>query len=84
MNIELAKSDNQLKRDFLAMKTLEDVANVLGVKKSLIIYYLYQKNNRKLNYRKFYIKKKNGQDREILSPVDGLKIIQRKLNYIFL
>ena len=83
MKIKLSKFGNQLKADFLSIKTLEDLANVLEVDKKVIIYYLYQKNNSPIRYKKFCIKKKNGSDREILAPVKGLKIIQRKLNSIF-
>src|SRR4051794_32517702 len=73
----LALSDDQLRKGFLALKTREDIAMLLGVPLKQLAYHLYVlKDDRR--YRTFSIKKRSGGVREIRTPATALKIIQRK------
>src|SRR4051794_1188773 len=61
-----------------AATSLRDVANLLGFKPQALSYILYkQPNNEK--YTIFQIPKRNGGHRTIKAPVQGLKLVQRRL-----
>jgi len=82
MNKKLKLSDEELKSRFKTIKNIDDFCDLIDVEKKVLIYLLYRKNNRILNYKKFKIKKNSGGYREICSPNSSLKIIQQKLLYI--
>ncbi|HFQ8928735.1 TPA: TIR domain-containing anti-phage reverse transcriptase [Citrobacter freundii] len=56
-----------------------DVANLLEVPTGQLLYILYERKN---NYRRFIVKKKNGKNRIINSPYSGLAILQQRLKLI--
>ena len=72
------KDADTLKTKFLALKTREDVADLLGIKDGSLRYFLYAIKPDNM-YFDFIIKKKNGDDRHIHAPEEKLKTIQRKL-----
>lgn len=76
----LTKDPQQLERDFAALATAQDVANLLEVPPRTLNFLLF--NRRKSNYARFDISKRSGGLRVILAPVDSLKILQTKLNQV--
>ncbi|MFA5131906.1 MAG: reverse transcriptase domain-containing protein [Candidatus Paceibacterota bacterium] len=81
MKPTLTRSDDDILKIFRALKSKQDVADLLEVDYSTIIYLLYRPD-KPVPYTKFYIKKKSGGQREILAPISNLKILQKKLAYI--
>lgn len=70
-----------IKDQFLAMKTREDVAVILGIKEKSLRYFLFKKRPENM-YHTFDIPKKNGKSRKISAPSRELKEIQKKLALI--
>ena len=66
---------------FGALKTREDVANILGIKEKSLRYFLYKKRPENMYYS-FEVPKKGGTKRKISAPEAQLKEIQRKLNEV--
>jgi RNA-directed DNA polymerase len=83
MSLLLSASEEELRNQFLALNTRQDVARLLEVDDSLLIYHLYIVSVAK-KYTTFYIPKKSGTSREIKAPATALKIIQQKLNQVLL
>jgi RNA-directed DNA polymerase len=81
MKTNLTLDDEKILDLFWNLKTKYDVASLLEVPFSIIIYLLYRKDSPQ-RYKKFNLKKKSGGLREIVAPISTLKILQRKLNYI--
>jgi len=81
MPIDLQASPEQLYRKFYSLQSPKDVAELLEIKYSVLTYYLYKLPPEK-KYINFEIRKKYGGVREISAPINGLKIIQQKLNCI--
>ena len=81
MNLLLSSPPNELRKQFFALNTREDIANLLNITDYHLRYHLYVPN-KKPAYQKFLISKKNGGTREISVPVSALKIIQQKLNQV--
>jgi RNA-directed DNA polymerase len=71
------------KNSFLALKTPRDLADLLGIEYSLLIYHIYKVPDSQ-KYKIFEIPKKSGGVRKICAPVSSLKIIQHKINEILL
>ena len=69
------------KKRFFEMKTLADLASVLGIKESVVTYFL-KEGVVSRHYTCFAIPKKNGGLRIIEAPNKQLKYIQKKLNAI--
>ena len=65
------------RNDFLELKTTADIANLVEISHSKLVYYLYKYKKEK--YVNFSIKKKSGGTREINAPIGPLLYIQRKL-----
>lgn len=67
-----------IKNEFLNLKTRQDVADIIGISDSSLRYFLYaiRPDNMYIDYN---IKKRNGGIREISSPNNKLKNIQKKL-----
>ena len=63
--------------DFLNIKTVEDLCNILNISRKQLNYILFVKGKK---YIEFDIPKKNGGTRKILSPSTDLKIIQQRLS----
>ena len=82
MNLLLSENDDILKKRFLALKTPQDIANLLEVEYKHLVYYLYRIPVER-RYKTFFIKKKRqGEYREITTPASALKIVQQKLNQV--
>lgn len=68
-------------KEFLQIKSIEDLAKVLDCKESVLNYYCTE--NQSIScYNTFMIKKKSGGFRQILAPKKQLKWLQRKLSNI--
>jgi len=77
----LYKSCDDLKNDFLALKTPRDIAALLEVSYDRLVYHLY-KVPESQKYEEFLIPKKSGHSRTISAPATALKILQRKLSQV--
>src|SRR5690348_16081464 len=69
-----------LRKQFFAMRSRSDIANLLGISELHLILCLYKNKNN--SYKTFFIKKKTGGLRVISAPNPALKKIQRKLNQV--
>ncbi len=76
-----SKNDDELKKAFYALKSRNDLANLLEIEEKTLRYFLYGKSDDD-KYNTFEIPKKNGQFRKIAAPISPLKTIQRKLTYV--
>lgn len=72
-------SDEELLIKFNSLKTNDDLADLLEMKKSSLLFFAY---SRKSFYHEFEIPKKNGKTRIILAPCKQLKTIQKKIAYV--
>jgi RNA-directed DNA polymerase len=81
MGLNLSTSDAELRRKFFALQTPRDVADLLEVDYSRLIYYLHKVPKPK-RYLTFPVRKKIRGVRQISSPNTALKIIQKKLNKV--
>ncbi|MDP8215824.1 MAG: reverse transcriptase domain-containing protein [Candidatus Kaelpia imicola] len=70
-----------LKKSFLDLDSIQDLAALLDVRCSLVTYYAFILPD-KIKYKKFTIPKKSGGQREINAPILPLKAIQNRLNFI--
>lgn len=77
----LKRSDQDLITAFRKLRSKYDVADLLEVDFSTIVYLLYRPD-RQTPYTKFHIPKKSGGYREISAPISSLKILQEKLAYV--
>lgn len=77
----LKKTDDEIKNDFYRLSSREDVARILEIDDKSLRYFLYVKKPENM-YNTFEIPKKKGGIREINSPSEELKAIQKKLAYI--
>ncbi len=77
----LLRNCDELKQEFLVLKTPRDVASLLEVSYDRLVYHLYQitENDK---YVEFSISKKSGHPRIISAPSTALKLIQRKLSQV--
>ena len=77
----LYKDCEELKQEFLSLKTPRDIARLLEVTHDQLVYHLYKtpENNK---YVEFLIPKKSGSFRTITAPATALKILQRKLSQV--
>ena len=71
----------RLKKNLHRLKTPQDVAHLLEIKYSDLVYLIYRKKP-ETNYTTFQIKKRSGGFRDICAPISTLKILQRKLNHV--
>lgn len=72
---------DELKQEFLALKTPRDIARLLDVSYDRLVYHLY-KVPENLKYVEFSVPKKSGDPRIISAPSTSLKILQRKLSQV--
>lgn len=78
MSTKLASDDATLSAKFSVLRSFRGVASLLEVSPQVLGFYLH----RAANYKVFPIRKRNGGERIISSPISPLKIIQRKLNQV--
>ncbi|MGD0916916.1 MAG: reverse transcriptase domain-containing protein, partial [Thermodesulfobacteriota bacterium] len=79
MSLYLTDIPDALKNRFYALTTPEDVAALLDVRYSNLVYWIYRTPaNRR--YTQFTIRKKHGSHRQIASPSTNIKILQQKLH----
>lgn len=81
MSLVLSADGDELCRKFFALQTPQDIAGLLEVDHSRLIYHLYIVPDSS-RYITFEIPKKSGGVRRISAPATALKIIQRKLNQV--
>lgn len=81
LSLILFKSCDELKQEFLDLETPRQLAELLEVPYSLLVYHIYKVPDDK-KYVEFLIPKKSGGYRKISSPSTALKIIQRKLSQV--
>lgn len=81
MSLKLSAEPEELKSKFAALKSRQDVADLLEVDRAHLNYHLHI-SPRSTRYTTFDIPKRSGGTRKITTPVTALKIIQRKTNQI--
>jgi RNA-directed DNA polymerase len=81
MSLVLTPTPEQLREQFVTLRTRADVARLLDVEENRLIYHLYISPPTE-RYAVFQVRKRSGDFREIAAPVTALKIIQRKLNQV--
>ncbi len=81
MPVEFSHPIETLLDDFKKLTCPKDIAELLEVDYSRLIYHLH-KVPASNKYTVFTISKKSGGVRRITSPISPLKILQRKLNHI--
>jgi len=81
LSIDLTKGKEELREKFASLQTPQDVADLLEIPYSLLVYHLY-KTSPVTRYTVFEIPKKSGGKRRISAPNPSLKIIQKKLNEV--
>lgn len=81
MSLRLSAEPEELKSRFAALKTRQDVADLLEIDRAHLNYHL-QISPRSIRYTTFDIPKRSGGTRKISTPVTALKIIQQKLNQV--
>lgn len=77
----LTETPEALREKFYSLKKPTDIANLLEISYSELIYHIYLVQSEK-RYKTFDIPKKSGGTRQISTPKTALKIIQRKLNQV--
>lgn len=77
----LQDSSETLREQFYLLKTVEDIAKLLGISHRRLVYHIYLVNPSE-RYKTFEIPKKSGGMRQISTPITALKLIQRKLNQV--
>lgn len=69
-------------RSILKLNSLDELCNLLGVKKGHLLYICYKRSD-DLKYQSFEMRKKRGGFRKIDSPQKGLRVIQKNLAALF-
>lgn len=67
--------------NFNTLQTAQDLADLLEISLQDLNYYLYRP--KLIRYRQFSVSKRNGGERILSDPMTGLKIVQKKLCFIF-
>lgn len=74
-------SNDRIIVEFFSLQEPRDVARLLELEYSQLIYHIYKVPDHK-KYAVFSLKKRNGKERQITVPISPIKIIQRKLNNV--
>ncbi len=82
MSLHLSADSATLREQFYALESPEDVAAMLEVTYSDLIYWIYRTPVDR-RYTCFTVKKKSGGARGISAPTENTKILQQKLNQVF-
>lgn len=82
VSLSLDASQEELREEFHDLEQPEDVADLLDVEFTKLIYHI-RTSPEDVRYEKFSLAKTNGGEREISAPASALKIIQQKLNQVF-
>jgi RNA-directed DNA polymerase len=77
----LSDSPEILREKFYSLKKPMDIADLLEISYSRLIYHTYIVYPER-RYKTFEIPKKSGGIRQISTPITALKILQRKLNQV--
>src|SRR4051812_31059433 len=77
----LTADQSLLKDKFLSLKDPRDVAALLEVPYSLLVYLAYR-TSKAIKYHHFTIPKRSGGVRDIMPPNKPLKMLQEKLNSV--
>ncbi|WP_309242112.1 reverse transcriptase domain-containing protein [Paenibacillus sp. S150] len=80
MNVELKSSPTDIRLKFRKLNTFDDIAHLLEIPVQFLWKILVR--DKLVNYRTFKLRKKNGDERTIYSPLSNLAILQKKLSYI--
>lgn len=80
-SLKLTARAEELRDNFLALKTARDIADLLQVAYGILVYHVYKVPEDK-KYTQYELRKKAGGIRPILAPATSLKIIQQKLNQV--
>jgi len=81
MSIRLSKTPQELRNEFLVLKSRDDIARLLEITTEQLNFHLYVLPSYK-RYKVFEISKKSGGTRQILAPISPIKIIQEKLKQV--
>lgn len=81
MSYRLTSLPEELKDRFVALRRPEEIADLLEVKYSDLIYWIYRTPPTR-RYTAFQIRKKSGSPRKIEAPTMNIKILQQKLNQV--
>lgn len=81
MTSNFKASDEELRQKFFLLEKPRDVADLLEIEYSDLIYNLFKKPEEK-RYKEFKIRKRSGGTRQISVPNAYLKFVQRKLNHV--
>jgi RNA-directed DNA polymerase len=81
MSFALLSPPDVLRNRFLALQRPEDIAALLEVKYSDLVYWIYRTPSQR-RYTAFQIRKKSGAPREIEAPSMNTRILQQKLNQV--
>lgn len=75
--------EESLAQKFLSISSKEDLAEILGVKYSVLVFNLYKLSDEE-KYIEFKIKKRTKGTRTIIAPNSGIKFIQKNLSNVLL
>jgi len=81
VSLTLSASGEELHEQFFNLRTRQDVAELLEIDDSRLVYHLFIVPPSQ-QYTEFDIPKKSGGVRKISAPATALQIIQRKLNQV--
>lgn len=81
MNPTFQSSNEELHKNFLALRRPQDIGPLLETEYPFLEYMLYVKSVSNL-YQVFALQKRNGENRQIRVPSNNLKYVQHKLLYI--
>src|SRR5713101_2934174 len=77
--VRLALDDDTLRDAFSRLSSRADVARLLGISDTDLVYLLYRRGSR---YVEFDVPKRSGGVRRIAAPEASIKIVQRRLNQV--
>ena len=77
----VSKTKDDIRSQFRSLSTTEDLAAMLEVSIDTLRWHAVRSDIAE-RYRSFKIPKKSGGERTILAPSPGLKLLQRKINYV--
>ena len=81
MSLILSIPPEEMREEFLSLRSARDVAALLEVEYSQLTYHLYKSTSAE-KYMTFSIPKRSGGEREIKAPKSAIKILQKKLNIL--